>query len=156
MKTAIIFATNHGCTEKCANELKHQIDNSELINLETNSQFDISSVNNIVIGGSIQAGRINKLISNFIDKNKNTLLDKKLGLFICCMDEDLAEKQFDNAYPIELREKAIAKGLFGGEFDFDKMTSFEGALIKKMTGIEKSISKINNKEIHDFSYKMNT
>ena len=156
MKIAIIYSTKHGCTDKCAHTLANEIDtNTALINLELSTDANLSAFDTIIIGGSIHAGSINKKVENFIEKNHDKLLQKKLGLFLCCMfDGEKALEQFQNAYPETLRNKAIAHGLFGGEFDFDKMNFFEKAIVKKVANVDKSVSNISYTNIRDFAVKI--
>jgi len=156
MKTAIVFATKHGCTEKCSLSLANELNNgAELINLETTKEINLSKYDLIILGGSIHAGMINKTLKKFIDKNLNHIAEKKIGLFLCCMEEgEKAQEQFDNAFPEKLRDNAIAKGFFGGAFDFDKMNFIERAIIKKIANIEESYSKINNQNIKAFALEI--
>jgi len=79
-------------------------------------------------------------------------MNKKLGLFLCCMEEgEKANEQFENAYPENLRKHATATGLFGGEFTFEKMNFLEKSIIKKISKISESVSKINEKAINEFA-----
>jgi menaquinone-dependent protoporphyrinogen oxidase len=153
MKTAIIYTTSHGCTEKCVHTIANELEtNITIFNIETEQGLDLTNYETIIIGGSIHIGSINKKIKKFIDKNLDTLSKKKLGLFICCMYEgEKAAEQFNNAFPKELRKKSIANGFFGGEFDFDKMNFFEKAIVKKVANIEHSESKINFENIRTFT-----
>ncbi|MCK5029636.1 MAG: flavodoxin domain-containing protein [Bacteroidales bacterium] len=153
MKIAIIYSTKHGCTDKCSQTLSNEIGtNTTLINLELTSDINLTEFDTIIIGGSIHAGMINRKIKKFVEKNMNTLLVKKIGLFLCCLfDGEKALQQFHDAYPETLRNKAIAHGLFGGELDFDKMNFFEKAIVKKVANVEKSTSLINYNNIKDFA-----
>ncbi len=156
MKILIIYSTKHGCTDKCSQTLSNEIEtNTTLINLEITSDINLSEFDTIIIGGSIHAGMINRKIKKFIEKNRNTLLNKKIGLFLCCLfDGEKALQQFQDAYPEILRNKAVAHGLFGGELDFDKMNFFEKTIVKKVANIEESVSKINYQNIKDFAIKI--
>lgn len=156
MKTAIIFATNHGCTDKCARNLADNIGlDINLFNIEIAPNPDLENFETIIIGGSIHMGSINKKIKKFIDKNATALFKKKLGLFICCMyDGDKAIEQFNDAFPEDLRNKAVTHGFFGGEFNFDKMNFFEKAIVKKVANIEQSVSNINYTDIKEFAIKI--
>jgi len=156
MKTIIVYTTKHGCTDKCAHTLANELDiNTSLKNLETEKNIDFSQYDTVIIGSSIHAGAINKKLRNFVDKNVDTLLQKKLGLFICCMYEGKkALEQFQNAFPEILREKAIAHGIFGGQFDLEKMNFLEKAIVKKVANVEKSVSKINYANIKSFAEKI--
>ncbi|MCB2195321.1 MAG: flavodoxin domain-containing protein [Bacteroidetes bacterium] len=156
MKTAIIYATKHGCTDKCAQTLANELDiNTKLFNLESDKKIDLNSYDTIIVGGSIHAGTLNKKVKSFIDKNQNSLAEKKLGLFLCCMYEgDKALEQFQDVFPETLRIKAHAHGIFGGELNFEKMNFLEKAIIKKIANIENSVSNINYSNIKSFAKKM--
>ena len=75
----------------------------------------------VIIGGSVHDGTIQQELMTFCVKNKNELLKKRLGLFMCFMNNDLRELEFEDSFPIDLRRHAVAKGLVGGEFLFEKM-----------------------------------
>lgn len=55
----------------------------------------------------------------------NELLTKRVGLFICCAQEEKAEEQFNRSFPSELKEHAFVKGLLGGEIIMRKLGFFE-------------------------------
>lgn len=151
MKTLIVFATTHGCTEQCALKVCGGLKNeAEPVNLKQNSKIDPAAFDAVIIGGSIHAGRIQKRVKKFCDANQNVLLTKKLGLFLCCMDKDLAQKQFDSNFPETLRKHATAKGIFGGKFDFEKMNFMAKAIVKKAAGVTESVSTISDEAMGQF------
>jgi menaquinone-dependent protoporphyrinogen oxidase len=155
MNTLIAFMTRHGCAEKAAELLDGKMnDDVTIINLKKNSKPDFSKFDTIIIGGSIHAGHIQKGIKKFCQKHLNILLKKRLGLYLCCMEEgEAAQKQFDEAYSEELRNHATVTGLFGGEFDLNKMNFIERAIVKKVANISENVSKLNEAAIHQFASK---
>ncbi len=157
MKTAIIYVSKHGTTEKVAQEIKNKIgdDKTQLFNLRANNKIDLTQFEQVIIGGSIHAGSIQTIIKDFCKNNANELTNKRLGLFICCMyEEEIATKQLENAYPEILRKHAKSLKVMGGEFLFDKMNFFEKMVIKKVTGAKETESKINQANIHSFVEEM--
>ena len=157
MKTAIIYASKHGCTDKCAHTLANELNNNAaLINLDESTDINLDEFNTVIIGGSIHAGSMNKKIKKFTEKSIDLLNQKRTGLFICCMEEEDEKvlEQFQNAYPESLRNKAIAHGFFGGEFNFDKMNFFEKAIIKKIAKTDQNVSKINYNNMKEFAQKI--
>jgi len=156
MKTLIVYATTHGCTEECATKLEQQLDSgANVINIKKQKLDDLEKYETIIIGGSIHAGQIQKRIKKFCQENLDTLKKKKIGLFLCCMEEgETAQKQFQDAFPAQLIEHATATGIFGGAFNFEKMNFIEKAIVKKVAKIEKSSSKIDEKSIVEFVKKM--
>ena len=157
MSTLIAYATTHGCTEKAAQMLEKLLnDEVSLVNLKKRFRSDLSSFDTIIIGGSIHAGQIQGKVKRFYQKHLDTLKQKRLGLFLCCMEEgETAQKQFDEAFPAELRDHAAVTGLFGGAFDFDKMNFLYKSIVKKAAGISESVSKIKEDNIHQFAAELN-
>lgn len=156
MKTLIAYSTTHGCTEKTALELQSlSPDLIEMVNLKINPDPDLSEFDRIIIGGSIHAGKIQKRVKEFCQKNMEILISKELGLFICCMEEgETAQQQLENAYPEDLRNHAKATGCLGGEFDFERMNLLQKFIVRKVAHVDKSVSRINYPAINEFSNKM--
>lgn len=153
MSTLIIYASKHGTTEKCAKNLSEKLtEKADLISLKQNTELDISTFETIIIGGSIYAGKIQKEISNFCSQNLELLKNKKLGLFICCMNSKEAEKQIENSYPKELLDIAHAKENFGGEFLYKDMNFMEKAIVKM---VSKSLPKTDSKASTIFEENIN-
>lgn len=151
MKTLIVYQSSHGCTEKCAEKVKSGLTGEiEVVNLKKNSRVDIAPYDTVIVGGSIHAGRIQGKVKGFCSRNQEALLTKKLGLYICCMEEERDQEEFDANYPEVLRNHATAKGIFGGEFDFDRMGFIAKAIVKKVAGTTESVSKIREDAIKKF------
>lgn len=152
MNTLIVYATHHGCTEQAAQLLKHKLkDRVQVLNLKKDTLPDLADFDRLIIGGSIHAGMIQSSVKKFYNKHMNELLQKPLGLFLCCMYEDaLAQKQFEEAYPEVLRKHALAQGLFGGAFDFGKMNFFEKKIVEKVAGVKKNTSTFSEEAIDNF------
>lgn len=152
MKTLIVYTTKHGSTEKCVDKLKNRItEQVDVLNLKKSAKIDPNNYEIIIIGGSIHAGQIQKRVKRFCLNHLNLLTDKKIGLFICCMEDgETAANQFKEAFPEELIKHASATGIFGGEFNFDKMNFIERLIVKKIAKIDKSVSKINEENITEF------
>lgn len=153
MKTAIIYATSRGTTEKAAEKLKNHLRSDvTLINLKKAKSINLADYDAIILGSSIHAGMVQGKMKKFIKAKQDDLHGKKLGLYICCMYEaDRAKLQFETAYPEELRKIAVASGLFGGEFDFSKMNFLEKFIVKKVDGHATDISTLSDEEIEKFA-----
>ncbi|NQT27817.1 flavodoxin [candidate division KSB1 bacterium] len=151
MKTLIVYATSHGCTEQCAEKVRTGLNGEvEFVNLKHNPKIDPASYDTVIVGGSIHAGRIQGRVKKFCTAHENVLLTNKLGLFICCMEEERAQEEFDNNYSDTLRDHATAKGIFGGAFDFEKMNFIAKAIVKKVGGVTESVNKISVESIDKF------
>jgi len=126
-----------------------------VLNLEENNEIDISDCDTVIIGGSIRLGRMNRSVSNFCRKYLGVLVQKKIGLFICCMNDLKQAKEYLEAgFPRQLQNRAIAEGYFGGELNLEEMTSFERSLLKNVIKIDRSISIIKEENIKDFAQRV--
>lgn len=158
MKTAIVFISKHGSTAKVAKMLSENFheDDVQLFDLKENRLPEIDDFDNVLIGGSIHAGMIQKRVRTFCTSRFNELMSKDIGLFICCMEKgEKAEEQFRNAYHNELLNHAKAKGILGGEFLFEKMNFLEKAIVKKVSGVKETTSQINQEAILEFLKEFN-
>lgn len=145
--------SRHGCTEKTAKILADRLgQNTSLVNLRNVKNPDINGYDAVIIGGSIHAGQIQPGIRKFCQKNMEKLLQKKTGLFLCCMETgETAREQFNNAFPEKLRIHAKATGMFGGEFNLEKMSVFERKIIEKVANVTESISRLDETAIKEFA-----
>lgn len=156
MKTTIIYATSHGCTEKAVQELSQKLSGEVITyNLQQNPTPTFDNADRVIIGGSIHAGQIQKKVRDFCTANMEALSYKEIGLFICCMYEpEVAREQIKNAFPEELHQMAKTEAIFGGEFNFDKMNFVEKMLVKKIARVRESVSKIDHNSIDRFASRM--
>lgn len=153
MRTLIVYMTAHGCAERAARLIAADLGGETAIaNLKKKKSIDPAGFDAVVVGGSIHAGKVQKGIARFCERHRNALLDTRLGLYLCHMEEgEGARRQFETAYPADLRGHAIAEGLFGGEFDFDRMNFLQRFIVKKVAKVEKSVSRFDEAAVHAFA-----
>ena len=159
MKSLIVYCSSHGTTEKAVRFLSERLEGEVLaVDLKREKEkFDLSSFDTFIIGGSIHVGNIQRKIKQFIRNNFDTLLEKDVGLFLCCMrDGETAIEQFNNAFPQELRKNSAAMGLFGGEFLLSEMNFLEKQIVKKVSGATIDQSNLDYEAIKEFASKLNS
>lgn len=166
MRTLIVFATKHGTATACAHLLAKQLDGEvSLCQLGKQPVPPLDGFDQIIIGGSVYIGKIRKPVTNFITEWHSVLLQKRSGLFICCMATgDEAEKEIQSSYPADLLAHATAKAVFGGCYNFDHMNWLERKMIQMATkekpgeqvaATDKNIEKIDQTAITRFAATMN-
>ncbi len=157
MKTVIVYATTHGSTKKCAVLLQEKLQGeSHLVNLEENPYPNISGYDAVIIGGSIHCGQINYRVKKFSFANQASLQKKKIGIYICFMDDERkAKKCVSDSIPKPLIESAFSIGYFGGELKLDAMSDFEKMLIQRIKPVDHSMSRINLEKIDNFAKAFN-
>lgn len=149
MKTLILYTSSHGTTQKMAEYLLVKFSgNAELVNLKTNKNVDINQYDTIIVGTSIHAGMVPGFLRKFLQSNIDSLSHKRIALFLSCMYEgEVVEKQFNDAFPLILRNISVYNAIAGGEFLFEKMNFIEKILVKKIAKVNQSISKIDFSEL---------
>lgn len=151
MNTLIVYASKHGTTEKVATLISEKLtDKTALVNLKTTKNIDLNPYEQIIIGGSIHAGMLQKRVRQFCEKNMSILLQKRIGLFLSCMDESKAQEQIERVFPEVLRNHAISYKVTGGEFRMDKMNFIERAIVKKVSGVTENVNNIKTDQIDEF------
>jgi len=149
MKTAIIYSSKHGTTEKVAGIIRDGLSEQDvqLISLNNHQHPELSQFDTIVVGGSIHAGRLNSKVKNFMKEHSVTLLQKRLALFMCGSNDKELEKEFETEFPELLRNHAISKQIVGGEFIFENMNFFEALITRKIAKVTTSVSKLKHDAI---------
>lgn len=158
MKSLVIYATKYGTVEKATNLIKNKLKGEVVvINILKQSPPSLVEFDNIILGGSIYIGNIQKKLKQYAITHEEELLMKRIGLFICggADKEEEKNKELKNAFPSKLYENAICKCSFGYEYKFEKLNILEKAMIKKITGIKDSVYKLSEDSIENFVNTMN-
>jgi menaquinone-dependent protoporphyrinogen oxidase len=156
MNTLIVYATQYGCTAKCASMLSENLKNDDntsvsVVDLGSKQKIALSDYEIVIIGGPITAGKINSKVRKFCADNLAELVKKKIGLFICGANAQEAQKELSDNFPQELLNIAVSRGYFGYEFNFEKMNFAMKAIIKKISKVDKSVSNILEDNIKEFA-----
>jgi menaquinone-dependent protoporphyrinogen oxidase len=162
MKTAVVYTSMHGTTEKVACRIADMLRAGgaevALISLEKERNPLLGEFDTVILGTSIHAGKPAKKMHRYVTEteNKNVLETKIIGLFVCSMfpDAEKRAEQFEQAFPEYLRARAKASVMPGGEFLFEKMNWLERAIIRKVAKTNKSVSAIDSEAIAGFADRM--
>ncbi len=165
MKTLIVHSGKHGCTAKCATKIGELLNHDySIIPVEQCSDRALISYDSIIIGSSIYMGKIDKKCLAFCLSNLEEITRKKLGLFICGMNQHQAENIVDSCFPASLTQATRLKGFFGGEVDFNKLNVINGLMVKavlkkderfKKIDLKNIVTSLDEKEIAEFAAKVN-
>lgn len=154
MNILIAYATRFGTTEKCAamlaDILKEKDLEVELADLRKNKAVNPEDHDLMILGGSFLAFRMNSHVRKFVKRNLNTLLNMKTAIFMCGADENW-EVEIKRGFPGELLDKAVTKGYFGFEMNWDKMNPMARGMMQKAFKTTETVSKINVENIKKFA-----
>lgn len=113
MAVLAIYATKTGATEQCIKILADEIPHCTICDIQTENPA-IENFDSIILGAGVRDGKIYKPIRDFIKKNHQELLGKKMGYFICNEKPKETEEIIVRNIPVDLREAAICMESFGG------------------------------------------
>ena len=156
MKYLILYMSHHGTTRKIVTQMAMHLgtENTTLVDLESENVPDLAGFDTVLIGGSIHVGTIQKKIREFCSLYEHLLLKKRVGLFICALEERNAAEHLQNSFPQKLLDHAVAKGFFGGELVWDKMNFFEKIFVRTIYGVNKNLSELDEEAILNFEKKI--
>ena len=129
MKTAIIYSTKHGGTARCVELVKNKLNGkADVYNIREQKNVPLDHYHQVIVGGSIYMGQIQKEVKAFCQKKLNTLLDKKTALFICSAFG--AEEEFASNFPVPLINKSEMNVNPGYVMDMGSLTFMEKMMAK--------------------------
>lgn len=153
MQRLIIYATKYGSTAEVARRLKQRSkDQTDVVNVMTDSIPPLTSYDTVILGGSIYMGKVQKQLTRYIDRHLPELLTKKIGLFLCAghPKEETRQEELRSAFPETLFRKAAAKDVLGYAFDFEKMHFFDRLIMRQIKGDGVSTAEYPDQRISEF------
>lgn len=148
MKTLVAYTSKNGFTERCAQMLKDRLGQEvTLVNLSKSSTIDLSNYDCVALGGSIYAGKTQPELTKFCQDNVDTLMGKRLGLFLCCANVDQVDQQMAATFDARLIQHAVAKEHLGYEFDFDKLNFMMKMIVRAVAKVTKSETRIMDENL---------
>ena len=157
MKVVIMYGTKYGFTEKCSFLLAEKIKCPVgVFNLTKKETPELSEAEILVVGSSVYAGKINKEVREFLNKNLDIISTKKVALFTCNMNQgEGAEKQLQTVFPQAIYDHAKAVFSLGGKFDFSKLNFLEKTIIKKISKVSKDVEDLKMENIDKLAGRIN-
>lgn len=157
METLIVYATRYGSVREAAEMIAQRLSGrATLHDLEKADMPPLDAYDSVILGGSIYIGRIQKELTDFMHRNRQALLAKKLGLFICAGLPDAAarEKELMSVFPAALEEHASARGVLGYRMDLGRMKATDRLIMRLIGGNIQSTCEYFTKEIDRFAREM--
>lgn len=159
MNTAIVYSSKYGFTKHMAQTLSQKLkpnDSVTLISLREESNPDITTFDKVIIGAAIYGGKSGKEVKTFCKQNHDQLITKKIGLFVCGMEESIQGKELEmkRAFPDRLNNHATAHAFLGGSFQFEKMNLIERIVVRHVAKVKASVTTTHHDEIDRFVERM--
>jgi len=148
MKTIILYESKMGFTKKCAEYLHSKIKDSAIFDIER-AGFVLKDYDQIMIGAPIYVGEVEDYTKDFIERNKFTLLDRKLKLFFSGMNKEEFHIAVQDSLPVDVFYHA--KTVFcGGVIEYSKLTLRDKYTIWRRLKIRKSIDDAHFERLDEF------
>jgi len=154
MKTLILYATKYGAAYEAAQRIAKHITGSVLHNLKQSGVTSLAGYDCVIIGSSVYVGSIRKEAKAFLSQNTNALKGKKVGLFLCGLQEAEEKAFFKNNFPDEILQTAKAVSFLGGIFDPAKSGILERFIMKAVAKQSGYIDTIDDGKIAQFSEEL--
>lgn len=136
MKTLIVYASKNGCTSDCVHHLQTKLKGDVTVVNAAKKIPKLDDFDTILIGGSVHMGKIQRKITSFCNQNKGQLLEKKLGLFVCCYTSEGEPGFLESLFDERLLAHATITSIFGGEMRYDRLSFAYRKLFESLNKIE--------------------
>lgn len=154
MKTLILYATKHGAAKEIAGRIAKRIPDSMVCGLKSSGVPPVAQFDCVILGSSIYAGAIHKEAKTFMTQNTDTLLAKRLGLFLSGMDASRETEFFETNFSPEILQAATVKSFLGGVFDPEKAGFMERLIMKVVAKQSAYTNTILDDKIRQFTEAM--
>ena len=152
MKTLVVYASRQGCSERSARLICRALgEGCEVVDLERGDDILPDAYDTVVVGGPIYYGRMAPRVKAFCEAHREMLLQRRLGLYICCMHSgEVAQQELRAAFAPELLAHATARGIFGGELHLERVSFIERFMVRAVVRSEYSINTFSEERVARF------
>lgn len=133
MKTLILYTTKYGFTEDCIQNLAGQLEGEvQSVNLMESKAPDLADADQVILGGAVYIGHVDKKLRTFCEQNLEALLGKRTGLFLSCGLPENFQQSLEASFPAPLIENAAGIECFGGELRVERMKALDKIMTNAM------------------------
>jgi len=153
LRTLIAYRTKYGTAAACARLLLEKIGgDTVLADLADARDVNVGDYDVVLVGGSIYAGKVQRAVVSFCERNRPALLQRGVGIFLCCLyqGED-ALMQLHSAFPDWLLAHASARALPGGEVHYARLTFLDRLLVRGLTHAKGELSRMDPRALDDLA-----
>jgi len=153
MNTLIVYASKRGSTREIAERIASYL-TADLVDLSQNATPNLSSYDSVIIGASVYAGGIHKLVKRFITQYADEIQQKSFGLFVGGMSDKEVETYFQENFPKRILQQAKATAFLGGVFDPKTSGAVLRFIMKVAIKQTEYLNTIDDRKIKDFVDEM--
>lgn len=142
MKTAVIFSSRKGYVKEVAEKIKQGLgDNAALFDLGKTGKIDTAGYDNIVIAGSVAAGRFSSKVKKYLHKNPGALSGKKSFLLSAGLDDKDYMGMLKNNFTEETLKAFSGIVYCGGRYIPEMHNPVIRKIMSRINGAEGAIHK---------------
>jgi menaquinone-dependent protoporphyrinogen oxidase len=158
VKALVAYRSRYGTTAACARDLAGRLHaDATCADLAKGRAPDVYAFDLVLVGGSIYGGKIQREVSWFCERNREALLERRVGLFLCCLYQgSRAEAQLRDAFPPWLAAHAFSGRILGGELHYDRLRLFDRLLVRSLPHPAGDVSRVHLHEIEALSGAANS
>lgn len=133
MKILITYAGKNGATESCVARLCEKLAGKDVTAVHLGREsVDPSEYDMVILGSSIYFGRLRPEVRAFLKQYGDTLMQKRVALFLCCGMKEEYPYYMEKLFPKALREHAFRTVFFGGTLRLEGLPFFDRVIVKSM------------------------
>ncbi len=157
MKVLIAYRSRYGTTQSCAERLAGGISaGAVLVDLRGSRHPAVTDFDVVLLGGSIYGGKIQREIPSFCDRERERLLARKVGLFICCFyTGERAMAELQEAFPPWLSAHAFSREILGGQLALGRLSLPDRLLVRSLVHPARDISAVREDAIQRLATAVN-
>ncbi len=146
MTKLIIYYSHFGGTKECAERIQALIGtDARAVSVSNVSTNDLMAAKAILIGTSIEKGKIAAPMADFLEKNPNLGMGVPLGIFICHGQLD-GHSLLQRCFPRGFLDRALIAQPVGGKLDLTGVPVFL-RIILWIVGVRSSYNRIDQAAI---------
>jgi menaquinone-dependent protoporphyrinogen oxidase len=149
MRTLVAYVSKYGTTRNCAEKIAARLPGeTELVDLKRERVKSLAGFDAVIIGGAIYAGKIMRSVRSFCERNRDGLLDRTVGLFVCCLyTGETARTELEEAFPPWLNAHAVIRRPVGGAIHYAELGFLDRYLARKVACITEDIDTVKDEEL---------
>jgi len=153
MRTLIAYRTKYGTAAGCARALAEKIGgDTALADLADARDVNVKEYDVVLIGGSIYAGKIQRKVVAFCERNREALLHRRVGIFLCCLYQgEEALVQLQSVFPDWLLAHSFSRVLAGGEVHYERLTFPDRLLVRGLPHPAGDISRLRPQALDELA-----
>lgn len=153
MRTLIVYCSRYGTTADCARRLAQKVAGEVMLaDLAHDRWPPVEGHEVVLIGGSIYAGKIQRRVTSFCERNRPGLLAARVGLFLCCLfTGEEASIQMQAAFPDWLLAHAFARVLPGGEIHVNRLSFLDRLLVRALPHPTGDVSRLRPEALDELA-----